>query len=400
MIAPARVRTVALAVGVAILTLGCSGDSDSSSSARTDAPAASTTRAATSVAPATTVAPATSPTTVATPDLEIADGLVPLPSQPDDVPFPTGRWPVGELPASVSRDDLDAAVRMAFGSDPEGHVRSLVVVQNGKLVYEAYNSPNTAATVMASFSVAKSFTSAVVGLLVGDGLLDVNDAAPVEAWSDPDDPRHQITIAQLLHMSSGLEWNEDFSGGPSDLLRMLVAPSAADVAASKPLEFEPDTVFEYSTGTTAILSRIIADTLGGSDKAIDFIRQRLFQPIGITTTNLLRDPGGTWYGGLGADSTAQDFARFGLLFLRNGMWDGVRILPQDWVDYSRSPSSTNESYGAQWWMRGPDGTFSAQGLFGQQIILDPIHDLVIVTTSNPGGDPYTLSDTVLRLFTA
>jgi CubicO group peptidase (beta-lactamase class C family) len=118
----------------------------------------------------------------------------------------------------------------------------------------------------------------------------------------------------------------------------------------------------------------------------------------MTSTLLLEDSTGTWFGGLGADSTPRDYARFGLLFLRDGVWDGERILPEGWVDASRSPSSTNPTYGLQWWMSGPPGTFAALGLFGQQIIVSPEHDLVIVTTSTEGGDPFTLSNDVYELF--
>jgi CubicO group peptidase (beta-lactamase class C family) len=381
-----RFRLLLPAFSVAALALAaCSGSTTvdpgaASLPAVTSTAPTTTTTTTTTLAPTTTTAP---PTTVAAPTADV---------------FPGTEWATGELPAGVESAAIDAAVETAFGApDAAARVRSLVVVQGGRIVHERYHPLDGPDTIMASYSVAKSFASALIGMLVGDGLLTVDQPAPVAAWSDPADPRHAITIEHLLHMASGLEWTEEY-GPDSQALTMLRSPVASEYAASFPLEAQPGEKFEYSTGTTAILAGIITDTLGGVEQTDDYIQTRLFDPLGITSTTLLRDGSGRWLGGLGADSTARDFARFGLLFLNDGVWDGQRILPEGWVDYSSTPSATNPQYGAQWWMLHPD-SFEARGLFGQIVLVSQPHDLVLVITTTQGGDADTLVNAVYDQFT-
>ncbi len=345
------------------------------------------TSVAATAAAETTAAPATAPpitlaaTTTSSPATTSA-------SPTGDV-FPGPEWASAELPAEADRASLDAAVDAAFGApDATSRVQSIVVVQGGEITYERYHPLDGPDEVMNSYSVAKSFTSAIIGLLVGDGLLDVDERAPIDEWSDPADPRYEITLEHLLHMSSGLEWTEEYSA-TSQALAMLQAENASEYVASFPLEAEPGTMFDYSTGTTAILAGIAIDTLGGVDEFEIYVQERLFDPLGITSTQLLRDRSDRWFGGLGADHTTRDFARFGLLFLNDGIWAGERILPEGWVDYSRNASPSNENYGAQWWLAG-GSAFEARGLFGQFIHVNPEHDLVIAINTTQGGDSGTL----------
>jgi CubicO group peptidase (beta-lactamase class C family) len=179
---------------------------------------------------------------------------------------------------------------------------------------------------------------------------------------------------------------------------MLKSPDAASYVASKPLESPPGSKWTYSTGTTALLVGIAADELGGCEATTKYLNERLLDPIGISTDQLINDAGGCWVGGFGANMTARDFARFGLLYLRGGEWDGDQIVPSSWVDESRVPASTKPTYGLQWWLDTERGSFMARGLFGQVIVVVPGHDLVIVTNSNAGGDPLTLIDAVLTQF--
>jgi CubicO group peptidase (beta-lactamase class C family) len=314
------------------------------------------------------------------------------------VPYPTADWPVGELPASVDRAAIDAAVDTAFGAaDAAARVRSIVVVNGGRIVYERYHPLDGPDTVFSSFSVAKSFTSALIGLLVSDGRLSLDEPPNVPEWPRGD-PRRAITLRDLLQMRGGLEWDEVYEAG-ADPIEMLAAPDAAAYAAAKPLAAEPGTVFEYSTGTTALLSGIAADALGGCPQELDYLHERLLDPLGITTDDLLLDPGGCWYGGLGADMTTRDFARFGLLFLRGGRWEDEQILPASWVDESRAPAATNPGYGLQWWLDADNNEwFRAAGLFGQFVVVEPDLDLVIAANTTAGGDPAPMIDTVLAAF--
>ena len=288
------------------------------------------------------------------PGTSSAPGTAPgYPAQPAGVPFPDGDWPTAPLPAGVDRAAIDAAVDTAMGPpEATSGVRSVVVVQGGAIVYERYHPSVGPSTVMQSFSVAKSFTSAIIGLLVDDGLLALDENPPRPEWP-AGDPRAEITLRQLLQMSSGLQWDEQ-SSLLTIGLTMLAAPSAAAVMAQQPLEREPGSAFEYSTGTSTLVAGIAADALGGCDALDAYLHERLLDPIGITTATITEDGGGCYVGGFGMDMTSRDFARFGLLYLRGGTWDGRPVVPTSWIDETRVPAATNSQYGLHWWL-GPTG---------------------------------------------
>lgn len=400
-------RSVPLLVAALAIVAACSDD-DATEGADT-----SVLTATTASAPASTSG--TDSSTTAPAEFVPDDGgepmpaFVDLPEQPDGVPFPARNWPTGNLPTGVSRARLDEFVDLAFAEpgDP-AHVRSIVVIHRGRLVYEAYHPSYDAETVNASYSVAKSVASAAIGMLVGDGLVAVDEPAPVAGW---DDERRNITVADLLHMASGLEWRETYEPG-SPPFEMLASSDASESAAGRPLVTEPGTVFNYSTGTTAILAQIITDAAWAHERdaivdpdaepdpeaGVRFLDERLFQPLGIRSVQLMRDPEGTWLGGLGANMTSRDFARFGLLYMRDGVWDGERLLPKGWVQYSFTPSDANPEYGAQWWLEPDDDRAEARGLFGQMIALVPDEDLVVVVNSQPGGNSDDLVDNVIDEF--
>lgn len=332
----------------------------------------------------------------------LAERASPLPPQPDGVPYPTTSWPTGEWPEGVDGVAVEEAIAASMQAEEGPRVRAVVVVQGGRLIYEAYSpSPNDGPNeVMPSFSISKSIASAALGVMVGDGLLAVDDPAAVDEWSDPADPRSAITLNQLLRMSSGLEWAEQDDRGV-DLLSLLTVPDAAAYAADKPLVAAPGTVFNYSTGTSSIIARIMGETLGSPDELLRLVRNRIFDPLGIGTVTTRTDEAGTWLAGFSADMTAGDFAKFGLLYLRDGMWEGRRLLPEGWVDYTRSPSPTDATYGAHWRLE-PDspGILFARGFRGQKIIVDPRHDLVIVQLATERTVSDELAIEILDVFEA
>jgi CubicO group peptidase (beta-lactamase class C family) len=396
--APVRRAAVVLLAGLAAASLvACSDDDEAGAATATTTvttaatvapPPATTAPVTTPVAPPAPVtslaAPATSPTG-AGPGSTTGGPPLAYPAQPAGVPFPAADWPTAALPAGVDAGDLDAAVDTAFGpADAGSGVRSVVVVHDGAIVFERYHPSVGPDTVMASYSVAKSFTATIVGLLVSDGLLTLDEHPPRPEWP-AGDPRAAITLRQLLQMSSGLQWDEVQSLATMGLT-MLASPSAASVMAQQPLEREPGTAFEYSTGTSALVAGIAADALGGCAALDDYLHARLLDPLGITTADVLTDGGGCFVGGLGMDMTARDFARFGLLFARGGMWDGEQIVPTTWVDEIRAPSPTNPQYGLHWWLSPTGGEFAAVGLGGQQIAVLPGSDLVVVVNSTLGTD--------------
>lgn len=319
--------------------------------------------------------------------------LLALPTQPAGVPWPTHDWPPGDLPAHADRARLDALLAEAFEGDGSklGDTHALVVIQGGRLILERYGKGRSPTDTSHSWSKAKSITQALVGILVGDGKLDIGRPADAPEWSvQPNDPRAAITFDQLLRMSSGLKFTEVYlPDQPSDVIPMLFGEGAADVAAfaaSMPLAHVPGSFWSYSSGTTNIISRAAARALGAAGPDFEaFMRARLFDPLGMTSVAPKFDAAGTFIGSSFCFATPRDFARFGLLYLRDGMWEGARLLPEGWVDYARAktwqqePESTDSPYGAQWWLgiAGP-GSFSANGYDGQYTVVVPDLDMVIV----------------------
>jgi CubicO group peptidase (beta-lactamase class C family) len=340
----------------------------------------------------------------------VSGGLVALPPQPDGVPWPTEDWPCGDLPPGV---DLQPLLDEAFDDQsPLAVTFAVVVVQGGRMVAERYHgalehfdrdpTPVTAATPLLSWSMAKSMLHAVVGLLVGEGRLDLDARAAVPEWDDPADPRHAMTLRQLLAMRDGLDWVEDYTDDRvSDVIQMLFGegqPDMAHFAADRPLAAPPGTRFNYSSGTSNIVSGIVARTVGPGQDYARFLHGRLFGRLGMGSADPEFDEAGTWVASSYVRATARDYARFGLFYLRDGVWEGDRILPRGWVDYGRTWVSEDPDdaspYGAHWWGVAGDtlGTFRASGYEGQSITICPPLDLVVVRL---GKTPYEREDTLV-----
>lgn len=328
------------------------------------------------------------------------------PPQPEGVEWPTGEWPTGEIPAGVDATAVETTITDAFnaGSGEGDVIDAVLVVKDGRLVVEDYNGWDPE-EFHPSWSMAKSVTSSLVGILAGRGEIDVFEPASAPEWADPADPRHAITLDDLLRMSSGLEWTEDYSDPDGDVLTILGGEGAADragYAASKPLKDEPDTLWYYSTGTANIVAREVAEKVGFGEEFSAWITENLFKPLGIAGADMQIDDAGVINGGSWVAMRPVDFARFGYLYLRGGEWDGEQLLPREWVDYSRLPTPTAEKpeYGAHWWIDEADpARFYASGFNGQSITVVPEEDLVIVVLSNTGTDRDTaLVDRLEDLF--
>ncbi|MCE9649620.1 MAG: beta-lactamase family protein [Parvibaculum sp.] len=330
--------------------------------------------------------------------------LPPLPQQPKGTPWPTKEWPRGDMPGEADGKRLAALLDHAFAKDAPadlGETHATVIVKDGKLILERYWTGFGPDVTCPSWSKAKSITQALVGILAGEGKLDIHAPAAVPEWKGVDDKRAAITLDQLLRMSSGLAFREDYvEAGVSDVIEMLFGKGKDDVghfAASFPLEHKPDTFWSYSSGTTNIISRIVKDAAGVSGDSYEaFMRERLLDRIGMTSALPKFDAAGTFIGSSFCYATPRDFARFGLLYLRDGVWEGQRILPEGWVDYARTPTwqqpTDSGPYGAQWWLGvGGPGSFSANGYEGQFTVCCPDIDLVIV---RHGKTPAAQSDNV------
>lgn len=310
-----------------------------------------------------------------------------LPPQPAGVRWPTTEWSIGQ-PEPTKATRLTSALDRAFVEAAQaemGETHAVLVVHRARLIAERYARRMGADDLFPSWSIAKSMLHALVGILVRNGRIDLYAPADVPLWRGPEDPRRAITIDQLLRMSSGLAFNESYTDcEASDVLHMLFGAGKADMAtyaATRPLAHPPDTHWNYSSGSSNIVSGIIRRILGGERAYRAFMRRELFERIGMRSATPRFDDVGTFIGSSFVNCTARDFARFGLLYLRDGVWEGARVLPAGWVDYARTPTPTQpeHQYGAHFWVdtAGP-GTFSANGYGGQWTLIVPEEDLVVV----------------------
>jgi CubicO group peptidase (beta-lactamase class C family) len=337
-----------------------------------------------------------------------------LPEQPDGVAWPTDDWPSGPLADGVDDERVTEMLDHVFSLDSrenQGETKAVLAVHRGRLVVERYGDGIDADTTLPSWSMCKSILHAAVGLAVGDGLLDLDAPVVRPEWPDPADPRNDITPDVLLRMSSGLQWAEDYEDEThSDVIPMLFGAGKEDMAAfaaAKPAATDPDEEFNYSSGDSVILSRVLGDAVRSTATDTEaFLSTRLFDPIGMTSATPKFDGAGTWIGSSYCFATARDFTRFGLLYLRDGMWEGERLLPDGWVDYARqlTHTCTTFDYGAHWWLIPSNkyGIFYASGYEGQYLMVAPALDLLVlrlgVTTADKRPNVLWFLNRLIRLF--
>lgn len=327
----------------------------------------------------------------------------PLPPQPPGTDWPTVRWPTGPTPPEVAGwlDEVFADPQPAVLAE----TRAVVVVHRGRLVAERYAPGHGPDDTLPSWSMAKSMLHAAVGLLVGAGRIDPARPTGLPEWAA--DTRARITVDDLLRMVPGLRWVEDYDPGSarSDVIDMLFGEGRRDVggfAARAPAMAPPGEVFCYSSGTSNIVARILCDVIGRGEACLRWLHEHLFGPLGIRSAVPKLDGTGTWIASSYCFMTARDFARFGLWYLRDGVWEGSRLLPSGWVDHARTltPASRwapdGRRYGAHWWLwhAEPD-VFWASGYEGQRILLSPRRDLVVVRCGRTGADRIAAVDSWL-----
>jgi CubicO group peptidase (beta-lactamase class C family) len=305
----------------------------------------------------------------------------------DDVPAEWMAGPVDRLFDRTAKVDL-------------GETRALLIFYKGKLVAERYGPGFGPESRMQSWSVAKTITGLLVGIMVADGRLALDDPVPLSAWKQTGDPRGRITLRQLLTMSSGLAHREaDMSPERNDALAMLVGAGAQDMAsyaAAQPIAALPGRRFVYSTATTALLAEIITARLTASPDPVTrreamrrFLLERFVRPLGLTGFVPEFDPRGTLVGGVMMHMTAMDYARIGELMRTGGRVNGREVVPEQWIRFMLEPSRSNPSYGGHVWLnrgtasplfpgRAPDSLFGALGHQGQYVLVSPAQQLTIV----------------------
>ena len=303
----------------------------------------------------------------------------------------------------VSRENLARRIDALFADDEAGETRALLVLHGGRLVAERYAPGYDRQTRFQGWSMTQSVTGVLIGLLVADGRLRLDESVPITPWQRSGDPRGEITLRQLLQMRSGLRHTE--AGDPSyasDEVRMLFLDGRDDMASyaeSPPLEAEPGRKFEYSSATSVILADVAARVLAGNTQpsirrqaVTDYLRTRLLQPLGMRSAVPEFDAAGTFIGSTMLHATARDWGKLGEFLRNGGSVKGAQIVPRAWIEFMTRPSPRNPGYGAQLWLnrpqpnglppllpgRAPASLFACIGHLGQYVIVSPRQQLTIV----------------------
>jgi len=300
-------------------------------------------------------------------------------------------------PAVVEPTDprLRAALDRMFAEtaqSPHRWVKAIVVVKDGRIIAERYAAGVSVDTPLLGYSASKSIISTLVGILVREGRLNVSAPAPVAAWSAAGDPRHAITLDNLLRMTSGLAIAQTGTGFDPASRMLYTERDMAGFAEAAKLERQPGKEMDYSDASTLIVARIVRDAVGGTGADVQgFARRELFDPLGMTNVVMEADATGTPVGSTNVLATARDWARLGVLYADNGVIGGARILPQRWMQYSAT-STLETSYGAGFWTNAgkdegslgrieggmPCDTLFASGNLGQRVYIVPSSKLVVV----------------------
>jgi CubicO group peptidase (beta-lactamase class C family) len=321
------------------------------------------------------------------------------PEHRTDLPWPKGsQGPVDPSSMGIDKQRLNKALDAAFsepGPEKPRKTRAVIVIYDGQLVAERYAPGFGKDMPLLGWSMSKSITNALVGILVRQKRLGIMQPAPVPEWQNEGDARKKITLDQLLRMSSGLEFEEIYAP-LFDVTHMLYGNyDFAAYAAAKPLETEPDGKWHYSSGTANIVARIVRQTVANEfEYYYNFIYEELFDKIGMYSAILEPDSSGTFVGSSYAHATPRDWARFGLLYLNKGVWEGVRILPEGWVSYTTTPApkAPRGEYGAHFWLNAgsvddpnnrrwpsaPRDAFAALGFQEQKVIVIPSKKLLLI----------------------
>lgn len=324
--------------------------------------------------------------------------------QPEGVAWPTDGWPRATC---AVQGELERVVDEAFTHDELAITNAVVVIQGGRVLVERYGGvkeffdrppePIEPDSELLSWSMAKSMLHMIIGTLVDEDRLAPDERARVAEWDDESDPRHQIRLRDMLAMRDGLAFVENYElGEVSHVIEMLFGEGQQDMAgyvARLPLAHEPDTVFNYSSGTTNVLSRIVADQVGYADAYEEYLRERLFGPLGMTSARATFDPTGVFVASSYVHATALDFAKFGLLYLRGGQWQGRQLVSPSWAATAQVPLSSDPDsdsfYSWQWWVTGDEyGTYWASGYEGQMISVVPALDALVLRFGHTSNERY------------
>lgn len=305
----------------------------------------------------------------------------------NNLPFPYGNnEPKDTVFSNIDYVKLEKAVANAFDKKGEQNkrTRSVLVIYKDKIIAEKYDTGFDKNSKILGWSMTKSITATLFGVLQKQGKIDINKPAPITEWAK--DERAKITIANLLNMNSGLGWEEDYTK-ISDVTQMLfLDEDMTKSQINKPLVGKTNATWNYSSGTTNLLSGILRTEFKTHQEYLDFWYSDLIDKIGMHTMLVETDMEGNYVGSSYSWATTRDWSKFGLLYLHNGNWNGEQILDESWVRFVATPTNTsNGQYGAHFWLNAggkfpdvPKDMFYCSGYQGQMVAIFPSHDLVIV----------------------
>eukprot|EP00160_Parvularia_atlantis_P003717 Unigene1311_Nuclearia_a/m.4172 Unigene1311_Nuclearia_a/g.4172 ORF Unigene1311_Nuclearia_a/g.4172 Unigene1311_Nuclearia_a/m.4172 type:complete len:479 (+) Unigene1311_Nuclearia_a:16-1452(+) len=329
----------------------------------------------------------------------------PLPPLNDRALWPLGNAIATELDPEVDWDAVYASVEADF-ANPRFNTRAVTIAYKGELVYERYKDGVDANTRLIGWSCTKSVTNSLLSQIVGEGRINVTDRMPVPEWNvQADDPRAAVTVQNMLHMAHGQLWRE--ASGDVRCLFIDGEGNCAGWFANQRQEIPPGSAYEYSTGCSTLLLRTVMQQRGDAQWTnFEWPRQKLFKRLSMNTA-LIESQANTYQlGGSNAYMAARDWLRLGLAYARDGIWvDGTRVLPEGWVDYTKTPSPTNGGYGAHFGLGNSAGVpyFAMNGFRDQNVWIFQSKDLVITRNAMPpliggGWSRGAFLDPIVRAF--
>jgi CubicO group peptidase (beta-lactamase class C family) len=324
-------------------------------------------------------------------ELRAASFRIPDPGYSQDtIPWPKGDLITGEFPSGVDYASLRQILEDAFdapGKDPFKKTLGVAVVYDGMLIGERYLDGYDAWTRFHDWSMTKSIIGAIAGRLVMDGKMDIGSTTEIPEWQG--DGRKNITIENILHMSSGLDWYENYFTISDATIMLMRSDDMYASVVRRPLAHEPGTYWNYSSGDANLLSGLIRRDIGNDEAYHGYVYTDLLHRIGMLHTVVETDASGLFVASSFSYGSTRDWARFGLLFLNNGIFEGDTVLTPEWVDFMRTAApASGRKYAATFWLQepadgnalvdAPDDLFFADGFLGQRVYIIPSRKLVVV----------------------
>ncbi|MCX2681237.1 serine hydrolase [Galbibacter sp. EGI 63066] len=311
------------------------------------------------------------------------------------LPYPYGNKEQKDTAFSnLDYKKINATVKAAFKNNDVQKTRSVLVIYKDHIIAEKYSDSIDKDSKLLGWSMTKSVLATLYGILQYQGKLNINDPAKVDAWQN--DERRNITYSNLLHMNSGLEWEEDYST-ISDVTKMLYQDEdMTKRQAEKVAKYPPDTHWNYSSGTSNLLSGLLQKEFDNYRDYVNFPYEALIDRIGMNSMIIETDLAGNYVASSYGWATTRDWGKFGLLYLHNGNWNGDQLFDKSWVDYVNTPATASEAeYGGHFWLQTleklpdvPSDTYYADGFQGKRVYIVPSKDLVVVRMGLASGDAF------------